>query len=117
MKKTSKAEFNRFKKEFLRWVEILGLQGYKIFFFHDPLENSYARIVPNEPGNAADVYFSSELSNTAKEASEGPEASGKHEAIHLLLNRLFFLGEQRFVGSDEMEHEWEKLVRILEKVL
>ena len=117
MKKTSKAEFNRFKREFLRWVEILGLQGYKMYFYHKPLDECYAEISINEPGRVADVYFSSELGNTEKKMSPGPESHGKHEAIHLLLHRIGFLGEQRWTASDEIHDEAEKLVTILEKVL
>ncbi len=117
MKKTSKAEFNRFKKEFLRWTGILGLQGYKIYFYHEPLNESYAEISINEPGRVADVYFASELSNNGRKMSPGPESHGKHEAIHLFLHRLGYLGEQRFTASDEIHHEAEKLVTVLEKVL
>ncbi len=117
MKKTSKAEFSRFKKEFLRWVEILGLQGYKSYFYHKPLEDTYAEILINEPGRVADVYFSSELSINGKKMSPGPESHGKHEAIHLFLQRLCYLGRQRYTACDEIDHEAEKLVTVLEKVL
>ncbi len=117
MKKTSKAEFNRFKKEFLRWAELLGLQGYKIYFYHEPLEDEYAEIKISEQGKVADVSLSSKLSDNEKRMWPGPEVDGRHEAIHLLLNRLTFLGNSRFVGCSEICHEEEKVVRILEKVL
>lgn len=117
MKKTSKAEFNRFKKEFLRWAEILGLQGYKIYFYHKPLDGSYAEISINEPGRVADVSFNSELSNNGKKMSPGPDSHGKHEAIHLFLHRLCYLGEERFTTSDEIRQEVEKLVTVLDKIL
>ncbi len=116
MKETSKEEFERFKKEFLRWVEIFGLHGYKIYFYHKPVKDSYAKIEVSESGKVADVYLNSELDDNAKKMWCGPEFDGRHEAIHFLLNRLCFVGSQRFVGCQEMDHEEERLVRILEKV-
>ncbi len=117
MRKTSKADFNRFKKEFLRWIEILGLQGYKMYFYHKPLDDSYAEISINESGRVADVSFSSELSSNEKKMSPGPESHAKHEVLHLFLQRLCYLGQQRYTACDEICHEAEKLVTVLDKVL
>jgi hypothetical protein len=41
----------------------------------------------------------------------------KHEAIHLLLNRIAWLGESRYISSEVLTDEAERLVRILEKNL
>ncbi|KKM85999.1 hypothetical protein LCGC14_1283310, partial [marine sediment metagenome] len=100
MKKTSKAEFNRFKKEFQRQVEILGLKGYEVYFDHLPLNNEYANISMDEPGKVVTVCYSSELKQIDYDV-RSPELSAKHEAIHLLLHRLRFLGEERFTASSE----------------
>ncbi len=117
MKRTSKAEFKRFKKEFLFWMEKLSLKGYHPYFFHEPLDGSYATITVNEPGKACNVSYTSELTGLDKEQSNGPEWSARHEAIHLLLSKIRFLGEERFTASDEIKNEDERIVRILEKVL
>ena len=117
MKKTSKAEFNRFKKEFLRWMEILSIKGFKPYFFHEPLDGNYASITVNESGKACNVSYTSELSKIDKEQSDGPESHAKHEAIHLFISKIRYLGEERFTASSEIRNEEERLVRILEKVL
>lgn len=117
MKKTSKADFNKFKREFMYWVDVFGLKGYKIYFHHEPLNSSYADIDTDEAGKLADVRYNSLLTDHKKKKSFGPESVAKHEAIHLLLSRLFYLGVQRYTASGEIANEEEKLVRILEKVL
>ena len=48
---------------------------------------------------------------------EGPEKHALHEALHLLLHRVGWLGEQRWTGSDEISNEQEALVNRLIKAL
>ncbi|KKN77220.1 hypothetical protein LCGC14_0361980 [marine sediment metagenome] len=117
MRKTTKAEFNRFKKEFQYWVEKFGLKGYKVYFFHKALDGSYAETKVNEQGKVATVTYGLELTKIDCEVGDGPEADAKHEAIHLLLHKIGFLGEQRWTASDEIRDEAERLVIVLEKVL
>lgn len=117
MRKTSKAEFNRFKKAFVEWQEKLNLRQYQIYFLHKPLEGSYAETKVAESGKTACVSYSSEMDKLDYELSAGPESDAKHEAIHLLLHRIGWLGEQRWTASDEIHDEAEKLVVILVKVL
>jgi len=114
--KISKAYFERFKTEFLRWQKELGLTQYSIAFFHEKLDE-YARIIINEKGKTANVFLNTELNGRTLEADEGPESHAKHEAIHLLLDRLIWLGESRYIERSDLEEEWEAIVVRLEKVL
>ncbi len=112
MKKTTKAMFNRFKKEFNRLIPILGINGYHYYFFHEQSEN-YAEIVVDEPGKAVTVIYGTER----KHEGNSPESDARHEALHVLLHRLAWLGEQRYIGSSELNHESERLVVVLEKII
>lgn len=116
-KKTTEAQFNRFKKEFNRWIEKFGLKGYHVYFFHKALDGNYAEVKVNETGKVATVTYGLELDGVDYQCSEGPESDAKHEALHLLLHRIGFLGTQRWTASDEIHDEAEKLVTILEKIL
>jgi hypothetical protein len=117
MRQTSKAKFNRFKKEFERWIEIFGLKGYQVYYYHEALDGSYAEIKVAEREKVVQVYYGLELSDSDHKAANKPEEDAKHEAIHLLLHRIGWLGEQRWTASNEIHDEAEKLVVILEKVL
>jgi hypothetical protein len=114
--KISKAYFNRFKKEFLRWQQKLGLTQYGIAFFQEKLDH-YAEIIINEKGKNADVFLTTELKGRSLQHDQGPESHAKHEAIHLLLHRLVWLGASRYIETSDMEEEWEAVVVRLEKVL
>lgn len=112
MKKTTKAMFNRFKKEFNRLVPILGINGYRFDFEHVELPEAYAEVLVNQMGHCATVRYG--LGTC--ENMPTPEQNAKHEAIHVLLSKLTYLGEQRYTGSSEIDDETERLVRVLERI-
>ena len=113
--KTSKAYFERFKTEFLRWRDLLGLTQYRIVFHHIKMEDHYAGLKINEKGKLAEVSLCTVINNLA--VDDGPEAHAKHEAIHLLIHRLGWLGGCRYITDDDLEEECEAVVTRLEKVL
>lgn len=115
--KVSKAYYNRFKKAFLYWQEKFGLTQYDVAFFHQYVKDSYSQIIIREMGKVADVYLTTELEGNNLKADDGPESHAKHEAIHLLLYRLVWLGQSRYIENNDLDEEWEALVRRLEKVL
>ena len=115
MRKTSKAYFNIFKKTFLEYQESFGLTQYRIIFRHEKLNDYFATLNVNEQGKLAVVSLATKISRPKEDDS--PESHAKHEAIHLLLYRLGWLGEQRWTASDEAHDEMEAIVTRLEKVL
>lgn len=115
--KTSKAYFKRFKKEFLRWRDALGLTQYRIDFFHEKLDCLYAGITVWEKDKTARVSLNTEFSKESFKIDEGPEAHARHEAIHLLIHRLSWLGGCRYITDDDLWEECEAVVVRLEKVL
>lgn len=115
--KTSKAYYERFKKEFLRWQQLLGLTQYRIDFFHEDLDGNYAEINANELTKAVRISLNTKISSDNAKADTGPESHARHEAIHLLLHRLMWLGQCRYIESTDLNEEWEAIVVRLEKVL
>jgi len=113
--KTSKASFNRFKAEFLRWVGIFGLKGYRIYFHHKDID-ALAQLEVSESNKIATASMATEISPVDKE-SFSPEGSAKHEAVHLLLNKLRHIGSCRYISEEELMDEWERLAIILERAL
>ena len=114
--KVTQRHYRIFQQEFNRWIERFGLKGYRIYFWQEALKDSFAELDVNEDGKYAVVRLCKELhGENAKEFD--PALHARHEAIHLLLHRLFWLGSCRYVRPDDLFEEWERLVRILEKVI
>jgi L-rhamnose mutarotase len=114
--KVSQRHFKKFQAEFNLWVERIGLKDYRIFFKHEG-RNEFASVEVDEDAKHAVVCFAAELVDKYDQQLLDPARSAKHEAIHLLLHRLVWLGQCRYVRPDDFAEEWERLVRILEKVL
>lgn len=113
--KVSRAYFEEFKKEFVGWQEKLGLTQYEIYFHHETTDDCVAQIRVREIQKIADVYLANSMSRA--NIVQGPESHAKHEAIHLLLHRMKWLGETRYIENNDLLEEWEAIVRRLEKVL
>ena len=115
--KTSKKYFEKFKAEFLKWQKELGLMQYRIDFFHEKLDHSYAEIRVQELEKAVRISLNTEISKDSAGVAGGPEEHARHEAMHLLLHRLRWLGGCRYIESTDLDEEWEAIVVRLEKVL
>jgi hypothetical protein len=65
----------------------------------------------------ATVTLNLELKQDDKPFDDGPEAHARHEAFHLLIHRIGFLGSERWTDSDEITDEAEAVVIRLEHFL
>ena len=114
--RTTEEDFRVFKEEFIKWQKKLGLQGYDIRFEHRRDDKNYATCCVSEAGKSALVTYSMFIREIDK-PWHNPKTHARHEALHLLLHRIVYLGQQRYTNSGEILQEWEKLVVILEKVV
>ena len=115
--KISKADFNRFKREFVRLQQLLGLTQYRVSFFHEKLKDNYAELHVQQIDKVVGVYLNNHTNEHSDSVDEGPESHAKHEVIHLLIDRLAWLGQARYIEAHEIEEEAEAIVVRLEKVL
>ena len=107
--------FEDFKKEFTKWQQKFGLTQYEVHFHRNTEKNFAAQIEVNEMAKMAEVGLAKSMSRD--DITDGPECQAKHEAIHLLLHRMKWLGQTRYIESQDLQEEWEASVRRLEKVL
>jgi hypothetical protein len=110
-------EFTLFKTTFKKYQEKFGLIGYNVYFDYTPLERHYANITANTFDAVATVRLNSRLPDKDK-PHEDVKKHAKHEAIHLLLNRIDDLARARFIGSpDEVAEAIEEAVVKLETLI
>ncbi len=108
--------FNVFKKEFTKWQNKFGLNGYSVYFKYEPLEHSFAQISVDHSNMAARVSLNSEVPKEHKEFID-IKKTALHEAIHLLTGKLKSLAEQRYVSEDEVYSAEEELVVKLQNLI
>jgi len=113
---TTPEQFEEFKKSFLHWRDRLGLTQYSLFFSVEELKKSYAQINVDEMSKGASIAFTKEC-KSQEVVFLNSKKSGLHECLHLLINRMNWLGAARYIENNDLEEENEAIVCRLEKVL
>lgn len=114
--KTTQKQFEEFKEEFLKYQKLFNLEDWKVYFNMKPLARSYADITTNIQCRVAVVNLSSDNSGEAIK-DFNPKRSAKHEAAHLLIERLTALGKARYLDEYSMSEENERLAHLLTTLL
>ena len=115
--KTTKKDFEKFKKAFNEYVEAYGISGWQIIFRHTDLDAAYACISTDIEGRHSIVTLGKSWPDSEKDAWLSLELTARHEVIHLLLAEMTELARRRHVGASQLDLEEERLVRILEELL
>ena len=96
--KTTKKDFELFKKECKKWIKYYGLTDWDVSFFHTESETEgfLAKTVASLPAMAADIFLSKNW--TDKYYSVGEiKSTAHHEVLELLFMPLHILSENRFI--------------------
>ena len=107
-------DFADFQKHFKYYQNLFGLNGYKVYFKHEPIDNGFADITITQRDMIATVRLDS--SGKDKQFKHIKE-SARHEALHLLIGRLEFNGHYRYIVQDEICEAAEELVIRLEGLI
>jgi len=114
--KISKAYIERFKKAFIYWQKKFGLTQYNIAFISSDMSSTYSMLKVSETDKVGTVFIPLKLVRLDADLDEGPEINALHEICHLLINRLTWLGENRYLSSGDLYEENESVVVRLMKV-
>lgn len=110
--KTSKAYYNRFRKEFVRFATELGLTHYRWDFVCGPLKDNNAQISTHGNGKIAIITVADKDIDRNRTAEE----LARHEVFHLLLADFSNLADWRHAQQEELVEEEERIVHRLEKL-
>ncbi len=109
-------DFEKFQRYFKGYQKQFGLTGYKVYFKHEPLENTFADIDINLADMVATVRLNSKLP-AINIPHKDIRLSAKHEALHLLIGRVEQNGRRRFLTSAELYESAEEVVNKLEELV
>ena len=109
-------DFELFQSEFKKWQKLFGLSNYTVYFEYKPLGTRFAQIKLDYDNQVATAFLNSKLPK-ANEPFRDIKVSAKHEAIHLLLWQLEYIGQCRYVQPEELSIATEGLVNKLEGLI
>jgi hypothetical protein len=112
-------QFKLFAKEVKRWLKVLGVDGWEIYYIHieDMAEDSLATVTWDLSSRSATFALATTWRDHPKRDDDEVRDIAKHEAIHLFLARLTTLAESRYVTAADIEEEVHNLIGILQKAL
>lgn len=119
MTKTTKEDFEIFKKECEKWIDFFGLKDWDIYFSHDKFDESIlATCDCGETENKKCVLsFNKEIKDDALDEMLTEfhiKKSAFHEVCHLLLANFQGMARYRYVTSSELTQEEHTIVTRLE---
>lgn len=113
---TTKEDFELFKKCIRYWIKHFGLYGWDVHLDHQTDKDSLAYTSYNVPNRSVTIVLSKDWSCT-KVTDIQIDKTAFHEIGELLMMRLRFIAEARFISEEEVEEEVHNIIRILERVI
>lgn len=109
--KTSKGDFAMFKAEFMKWVNIFGLKGWRIVFEHKDIESN-AQIVMHIVNRTAVVTLATDV-----ESPDQILMSAFHEADELRYARIRALAGNRDWDEEMFTEALHDIIRQDESII
>ena len=114
--KTTRADFERYKKETKYWVERFGLTDIEMFVEHDQIDEE-ARAVAIVQLEAKIARSILQQVWTSKPSDGEIERVAFHEFMEVLLSPLWVLATRRHITEDELESARHGIIRRFENCL
>lgn len=117
--KTTAKQFNIFKAESRKWIDIFGLKGWRVDFFHRHLDDDRrGQIFVDIPGRCASIVLGMDWDENDKPLDSNVRRTAFHEVCELLLWRLADMAHTKiFTNRDSIREETHSIIRTLENVL
>jgi len=113
-------QFEFFKRECKRWLDVLGLYNWEVRYFLKPMDDGYAEVSFNHDGRMADVFLCEDWGSFRVSVPTTAELrkTALHEVLEILLYPLRYIAECRYVlGVEEIDCACHNVIRVLEHVL
>ncbi len=117
--KTTKKDFEYFKKCVRKYIKYYGLKRYKVFFNRRDIGDNFAKYNLSETSKTVLFSFTTDynLNSPRAEYKDWIKGSAFHEVTHVLIARLGAIAGARYIGCDEIEEAEHDIIRTLENTL
>jgi hypothetical protein len=112
----TKSKFTIFKDEFTKWQGLFGLYDYEVYFKYEPIGDKFACIYISQNDMNAVVTLNSKVPELNKQFVD-IKSTAKHEALHLLVDKLISAAKYRYTPEIEIDELNEALVNKLCKLI
>ena len=118
MTKTTKKDFELFKKECKKFIDLFELNNWSIVFEHSNKKGMLASCVTDISSYRTVISFCKKWDDSIEKMTKSSIVKlALHEVLHLLLARMSDYGNSRFLNRDELIEAEEELVNKLINIL
>ena len=114
--KTTKKDFELFKKQCRYWQVKLGLISWKIYYLHEDCKDALADCSTDYSGRVATIRLNTCFC-TIKSSKELIYECALHEILEVLFSPICSLAKARVWDGEDYEKENHSVIRVLEKIL
>ena len=115
--KLSMKHFDLFQEECEKYLELLGLKSWKIYYKFEKLDDSFARAEWKYAGRVATLTLANDFPKPFKTIEGQIKESALHECLEILLAPVSSLAEDRSFVRIDFDKEIHAVIRTLEKVI
>lgn len=119
MPQSTKQQFELFKKEVRRYIQLFNMGHYRLYFEHDDnniRESGTTAATCEVDINYRRMYFTLSKNFPYKPTREDILGHAKHEALEALLGKFWQYAQSRWISDREIEDERHKIISRLMKV-
>lgn len=116
-RKTTKRQLKIFTDEVHKWINVFGLQGWRIWCLLGDTDGAGANVETDLDQHQAHIRLSQDYEETWGWDDKYLKQYAFHEVCHIWLSRLAHLAEERYVREDEISEEVHNVIRTLENVI
>lgn len=116
-KETSKADYELFKKEFMKWINLFGITDNVYEFKHDEIDNAYSFVIGDFESRRYLITFAKTFALLESPLKEQIKDTAFHEAMECLLYRLRCLIADRKFDEEVADSEVHAVINRLQGVL
>jgi len=109
--------FSLFKKECNKWIKILGLRNWKVYYQFRGLDDSFGRTEWKYSGMVATISLAKIFPKPFDNLEQQIKETALHECLELLLASISSLAEDRTWDRLVFDKEIHCVIRTLEKLL
>ena len=114
--KYTKKDFEVFKKECQRLINLLGLNGWEVVYYWTQLvKGRFAEINTESKNMTAGISFTKTI-EVDDSYVDNIKSHAQHEVFHLLLGKMSDLAKARYLNEDEIYSAEEEVINILVKL-
>lgn len=106
--KTTKQDFQDFRRYAEEYIAKLGLTNWSVHFSHKKTGECYAQTVSEVNGKVATIFFSTSWDNLRLKNERELRRLALHEVLHVLLSPMMKESKERYTMPyviDDLEHD------------